>query len=671
MSNLFSSPFFTALGNTGTPIASARLTFYAAGKPANANILQPVYTTQARTTAHPNPVIADANGRFAPIYLDPSLSYLVVLSNAAGTIIKSTEAVSSTDYVTPADFGADNTGATDTTIAMKAFYDHCIAKQVRGYIPAGTYRIRPGQIILDSGATRKPFPVIETAGHYAVTFKFDNTAPLVDQPMIVITNGRAGSATPGGGGGNNGWQGGSHGGLTIIDEGGVSNASRGLTNRHGLELQGWLNGKLGYILYKANDRPGSAIFVPRALFNSANVFNGVGASNPDPCAISALVIEGVEAQYARYTIENKNYDGFDGVTVNYARGILNSEGGIYGCGQGCHFKSGSFGSCAGWAWDDGTNIDADGGTPNRTIVENFEIDDCQFGIRINRITNSEFRQTRFNHRYNSSFTPLNNGEGFWPRKCIEVASGTSPNISNVTFDKIIHRISPLEAGVNAAGKNGGVAFGKSAMGIFLTTSNPSSIVGFSYDHQVIDAPNFVFTSKDFYSGFTQNSVAVLRTNGQIFFDSTKTNYAVASYSGTTPNVSAGGFGSATSILALNAVRTDKGAQYNAPAFKYRVPYSGQIKLSAQIETTAAIGTRIDLGFASRPKASTGAFSLVATSRNYAVSTGSQTFMLPETSISVEEGDEIVMMAATNLTTSVPLTPTIAASASCQARYEMT
>lgn len=80
------NPGFVALDGNGTPYAGAKLNFYATG------------TTTRQTTyndadladpshANTNPVVADANGLFGPIYLDPTKVYKAVLTTSADVTI--------------------------------------------------------------------------------------------------------------------------------------------------------------------------------------------------------------------------------------------------------------------------------------------------------------------------------------------------------------------------------------------------------------------------------------------------------------------------------------------------------------------------------------------------------------------------------------------------------
>lgn len=79
MSDLFQLPKTVPLSTTGSLLSGAKLTFFQAGT----STLQTVYTDRAQTVPHTNPVVADGNGVFAPIYLDETLDYKVTLSTSA------------------------------------------------------------------------------------------------------------------------------------------------------------------------------------------------------------------------------------------------------------------------------------------------------------------------------------------------------------------------------------------------------------------------------------------------------------------------------------------------------------------------------------------------------------------------------------------------------------
>ncbi|MFL5384408.1 MAG: hypothetical protein ACJ8GN_17945 [Longimicrobiaceae bacterium] len=72
-----------ATDSNNVPLSGAKLYFYQSGTLTSAT----VYSDPARTTAHASPVVADAAGLFAPIYLNPSVTYRAILKNAAGVTI--------------------------------------------------------------------------------------------------------------------------------------------------------------------------------------------------------------------------------------------------------------------------------------------------------------------------------------------------------------------------------------------------------------------------------------------------------------------------------------------------------------------------------------------------------------------------------------------------------
>lgn len=166
---LFQLPKVVPLSTTGGLLAGAKLNFYAASTSTRQN----TYQDAALTTPHANPVVADANGVFAPIYLDPALGdYKTVLTTSADVVIYTVDNIASTfssatlalslnslkrtaaeiaAAVTPSDYsyapgdirryGAVGDDSTDCTTAIT----NAIAQHVNGgpavYLPTGTYRL--------------------------------------------------------------------------------------------------------------------------------------------------------------------------------------------------------------------------------------------------------------------------------------------------------------------------------------------------------------------------------------------------------------------------------------------------------------------------------------------------------------------------------------------------
>ena len=82
-------PVFRAVDANGAPIAGAQLQFYLTGTTTPAT----VYTSAALGVALTNPVVADAGGLFAPIYLDPTVTYRLQLLTATGSLIRDIDPV--------------------------------------------------------------------------------------------------------------------------------------------------------------------------------------------------------------------------------------------------------------------------------------------------------------------------------------------------------------------------------------------------------------------------------------------------------------------------------------------------------------------------------------------------------------------------------------------------
>jgi hypothetical protein len=79
MTRHFSFPYYRAISTTGTPLANAKLYFFLTGTSTPAT----VYADLARTTPLSDPVVADANGMFPLIFVDPDVIYRVRLTNSA------------------------------------------------------------------------------------------------------------------------------------------------------------------------------------------------------------------------------------------------------------------------------------------------------------------------------------------------------------------------------------------------------------------------------------------------------------------------------------------------------------------------------------------------------------------------------------------------------------
>jgi hypothetical protein len=95
MSFLFNNPWNQFISGSASVYAGAKLYFYQTGTTTN----QAIYQDSALSTAHTNPVVADASGYFDPIYLDNSLpSYKAVLKDADGNTLQTADPINPDYY---------------------------------------------------------------------------------------------------------------------------------------------------------------------------------------------------------------------------------------------------------------------------------------------------------------------------------------------------------------------------------------------------------------------------------------------------------------------------------------------------------------------------------------------------------------------------------------------
>ena len=89
MSRLFFIPQAVRINSIGVPFASAKANWYLTGTTTRTD----TYTNNARSVAHANPVIANSAGQFAAIYLDPAITYRLILTESDNTQIDDVDPV--------------------------------------------------------------------------------------------------------------------------------------------------------------------------------------------------------------------------------------------------------------------------------------------------------------------------------------------------------------------------------------------------------------------------------------------------------------------------------------------------------------------------------------------------------------------------------------------------
>ena len=94
MAILFSNPWYHPISGSVTTYPGAKLNFYRTGTTTR----QDTWTSSALSVAHPNPVVADADGVFPAIYLgNASYPYKVVLTDADDVTLEEADPISGTD----------------------------------------------------------------------------------------------------------------------------------------------------------------------------------------------------------------------------------------------------------------------------------------------------------------------------------------------------------------------------------------------------------------------------------------------------------------------------------------------------------------------------------------------------------------------------------------------
>lgn len=590
--------------NNGNPLTGGKLYTYAAGT----TTPQATYTSAAGTTAHTNPIILDAAGRVpsGEIWLTDSVSYKFVLKNPSDVLIASWDnvdgisgssalqafktALASSSGSTLVgyssgqsgsvaatvqsklreslnavnDFACDNTGVTNTTNQLLAFYNACINSGKSGHIPAGSYKVTPGVLKFYSGGVDKLWPNITTDGHYAVFFDVDGTGNI-NAPIIEITTVTANSA-------NHPsilskyWLGGSHGGLTFRD-----NTGQTADQRHGLALTGVWYTNFGVI--SGFGLRASTVYQPQ---------NMIGGVNPDPWSCFLLTFDAILGQNnVGRTVTSENGVGLDSWVVKFVYCIDNASGGWYGAGTGTVIEqmagSGVDGGL-GWFFDDG----AASGSPfggNRVTIGVVECDGWQQGFRINKLTDFEFRMFRFNHRYSAA-----TGQ-YWPRVCFQITAGTDPNVRTGQ----ITAYNRIESGGTFA-----------QLGNFMQCNNSSSIFNLDMDVDYADNGGLGVTDAWVTQNSLMSTAMSIRVTKQtkVLWDSFNKGLSDAIGSAAATLVPNTGWATSAAKLTFSAAQAapSLSTQYDLATSTYTAPYTGLYQVQMVLPMTCAVGTRIRMGF---------------------------------------------------------------------------
>lgn len=201
-----------AIDSAGLAMAGAKLQFYLTGTTTPTN----VYTTVACTVAHANPVVADSGGLFAPIYLDPAVTYRCQLKTSGGSVILDIDPLTSTftpgagsitNAMLAAGVAVANLGYTpvnkagDTATDLKVAFGAALTTDNAGYLgmPVNTHDADVTFALTDAGhlqrhtdATARAWTIPANA---TVAFPIGTVLPFRNVGTGVVTLTRAGGVT--------------------------------------------------------------------------------------------------------------------------------------------------------------------------------------------------------------------------------------------------------------------------------------------------------------------------------------------------------------------------------------------------------------------------------------------------------------------------------------------
>lgn len=589
MASLFTNGRFQAFDAVGVPIPNGTLTTYVSGT----TTPKATYTDATLGTPNTNPVVLNSRGE-AQVWLG-SGPYTMLLKDASGVAIWSLDGIQdpgdassalSTTLAAPSgssligfqqseggsvptteetklreqlhavnDFGCDATGATNTTTKLKAFYDACIASGKRGHIPKGTYKVTP-DVLKFTATTFQPWPHITTDGHKDVIFQVD-TGTGVNAPVLAWNNGTQTGSSP-----TAQWRGGSHGGITVIDP-----TSDTAPLRASFSFGGMWGTKFGYLL--SSGSRGDGAVCPMAVVGT----------DPDAYAASFLYFDMLEVQNAQgFGMNNRNGVGMDSWRFENFYFFGCKSGGMYGCGDGMYWVNGSIANCNGYAIDDGDLVHSALGGGNRNTYGVVEIDNCEYGIRINRSWRMDYQNVRINCRYQ---TAPNASAIYWPVTAVMLADGDEPSVKDVNMN-IVFRI---EAGGLLAN-----------IGTFVNANNTGNVTDVKIHAIYFDNGGPLgITDAMIYKNFT-NTVAYCTVGTREMIDTRDKAlvYGRGSVSTSIPN---SGFGGATPIAFPANVFPDysSASNYDPATSKWTAPRKGLYRWDVSLPLAVAIGTRIRIG----------------------------------------------------------------------------
>lgn len=504
------------------------------------------------------------------------------------------------------DFGADPTGQADSTAALLAFFKACIASQLRGWIPRGTYSVVPGGLDLTDTWAERAFPHIGTAGYSNVFFV---ARADVDAPMLRITNGTATAAT------YRLWLGGSLGGITFVDPFASSTA----TKRDGLSIYGMTRTTFGHL--RGLNLSGSTLKFERKMLGN----------NPDPYNVALAHFDGVEADGCHYGINHDNDVGSTHCSFRAVRVIHGTRGGLRGVGVASAYNHISIGDCKGRAVD----VFFDVLTGGRTSIKYLELDNVEYAYNIEATSLLVVDESRIIHRFQ---TGLNTAAVYWPLISYNL-SKDARNVVNVRINGA-HRV---EVGGSLA-----------TLGTLVHCNNSVNLRGIHIDLDITEQGGFTIPDRTIVVGLSRSADDVVVARRAQVVASTKT--IAGSFLNGAASVLVGkvGFPGAGAKLIFPTEVYDRRNLHSTVTGECVVPYTALYRMAGVITLAVPIGTRVRVGFGHSPSPTA-----LGIRADYAATAGAQSYPVEATAL-LNAGDIVYFMADHNATDATyPLTGSIA------------
>ena len=163
---LFTLPRVIVFDTNAALVSGAKANFYIAGTLTRQN----TFTDSALTVAHANPVVADGNGVFAPIYLDATLNYKVDITDSLDSSL--------------ADYPVDNlTAALTATEVGTALWPTTTAETSAGVTPTNV-QYEPGNVLRYGANTTPGTTDMSTAINNAISSGHEVLFPSGDYKIV-------------------------------------------------------------------------------------------------------------------------------------------------------------------------------------------------------------------------------------------------------------------------------------------------------------------------------------------------------------------------------------------------------------------------------------------------------------------------------------------------------